>query len=272
MSNSKNISTLFFSSQVEFLKDSFIINDKALFSKFSEAVQKFCFFIFEIDKLIDGDYQFENLYSKEHNVLYNLTKNHQESIKLLLDIFPKEHPFWEDLDQTNFRYYQILLKEKQFNKTRERISNVDFEDYADAKHALAYIPIRGMKYLFESKIETHMLEDLFANIFKAMQMNDDLEDFDADERSGQWTFVHSEVQNFMTENDLDENSNLEKFRERVLYVSGIGEKLTYYAKEKFLSAKNSAEKFQLKNLTLWLDNAVDMMESNQQLISKLTSK
>lgn len=272
MSNSKNISTLFFSSQVEFLKDSFVINDQALFAKFAEATQKFCFFIFEIDKLVDGDYKFENLYHQDENVLYNLTKNHQESIKLLLKLFPEEHPFWQDLDQTNLRYYQILLKEKHFNKTRDVISQNDFEDYADAKHALAYIPIRGMKYLFESKIDTQLLEQLFSDVFKAMQMNDDLEDFDADEREGQWTFVHSEVQNFIIENNLQENSHLEKYRERVLYVSGIGEKLTHYAKEKFVSAKNAAEEFELKNLTLWLQNAVSMMESNEQLISKLTSE
>lgn len=272
MNNPQKFSTLFFSSQVDFLKDNFIIHDITLFKKFAEAVQKFCFFIFEIDKILDGDYHFEHEYTEDSNILYNFTKNHQEAIRLLTGIFPDHHEFWPDLDRTTFLYYQILLQEKSRNRTKEQLSQKDFYQYADAKHALAYIPVRGMSYLFESKVNTKLLENLFSDIFVAMQMNDDLEDFDSDEKNGQWTYAHSRVQDFIRENQLEESSTLEKYRERVLYVSGIWEELATLAKDKFIDAKTAAEKLELENLTEWLTNAIEMMERNEQIIKKLTAE
>ncbi|AYN00316.1 hypothetical protein [Chryseobacterium sp. 3008163] len=271
MNTSQKISTLFFKNQIHFLKENFVIKDENLFKKFSSAVERFCYFVFEIDKMIDGDYNFADQYQTNDNKIYHMMKNHQESIKLLVDIFPSTHQFWEDLDKTNYRYYQILLKENFENNQKSVYTIKDFEEYADSKHCLAYIPIIGLNYLFESKIDAEETNTIFKKIFLGMQMNDDLEDFNSDLLTAQWTYAHSRVEEFMKENNLIENNELDKYKERVLYVSGIGEELMSFAKENFISAKKLSNKNGFKKLESWLDETLDVINQNEELILKLTS-
>lgn len=271
MNDSQKISTFFFKNQIHFLKENFVIKDEKLFQKFSTAVERFCYFVFEIDKLIDGEYDFSKHYQSDDYKMYYLIKNHQESIKLLVEIFPGTHEFWDDLDQSNYRYYQILLKEKFENIEKSVYTIKDFEEYAESKHCLAYIPIKGLSYLFEPKIHPEKMNIIFKNIFFGMQMNDDLEDFNSDLVTGQWTYVHSRVEEFMKENNLSDNKELHKYRERVLYVSGIGEELMKFAKENFTTANKLSQEYNFKKLELWLDETLSVISQNEELIIKLTS-
>lgn len=271
MTSTNKISNHFFKNQAHFLKENFIISDEKLFSKFNMAVERFCYFILEIDKIIDGEYNLVQQFSNKENKIYDVIENHQKALKLLWDIFPDEHEFWNDLDKSSKRYYHILTKEKYENVHQKKFSIDDFEEYAISKHCLAYIPIKGLSYLFEHKIDVGKMESVFTEIFLGMQMNDDIEDFNLDLDNKQWTYAHSLVEDFMIENQLSENLGLNKFRERVLYVSGIGENLTKYSKEKFISAREMCKKYNLKILENWLDNIISTIDQNEKLILKLTA-
>lgn len=271
MTSTNKISNHFFKNQAQFLKENFTINDEKLFFKFNMAVERFCYFVLEMDKIIDGEYNFVQQFSNKENRVYDVIDNHQKALKLLWDIFPDGHEFWNDLDKTSKRYYHILTKEKYENVNKTIFSIDNFKEYAIAKHCLAYIPIKGLSYLFEHKVDAKKMESIFTEIFLGMQMNDDIEDFNSDLDNKQWTYAHSLVEEFMIENQVSENSGLDKFRERVFYVSGIGENLTKYSKERFISAKEMCEKYNLKMLENWLDNIISTIAQNENLILKLTA-
>jgi len=267
MMESKNtITNHFFKNQIHFLNENFKITDDEIFRKFSIAVERFCYFVLEMDKLIDGEYDLGEQYKTNDNKIYHLISNHQKSLQLLWDVFPADHQFWKDLDKTNFRYYEILIKEKWVNKERSVLNIDDFKEYAVAKHCLAYIPIKGLCYLFEAKVESEKLEEVFTKIFLGMQMNDDIEDFNNDLINSQWTYAHSRVQEMMEENNIQENPDLDKFRERVLYVSGIGEELIAFCKESFLSAKELSKEYHLTALENWLDQTLSIVCENEKLV------
>lgn len=267
--STNTITNHFFKNQIHFLKENFNITDHDLFQKFSIAVERFCYFVLEMDKLIDGEYDLGEQYKNHDNKIYHLISNHQNALQLLWDVFPADHQFWKDLDETNFRYYEILIKEKWVSKERSVLNIDDFKEYAIAKHCLAYIPIKGLCYLFEAKVESEKLEEVFTKIFLGMQMNDDIEDFNNDLINSQWTYAHSRVQEIMEENNIQENPNLDKIRERVLYVSGIGEELIGYCKESFLSAKELSKEYHLTALENWLNETLSIICENEKLVLEL---
>ncbi len=271
MRSKNKIINHFFKNQAQFLRENFVVDDEKLFYQFNMAVERFCYFVLEMDKIIDGEYDFVQQFTNKDNRIYDVIDNHQKALKLLWDIFPDGHEFWNDLDKTSKRYYHILMKEKYENINQTIFNIGDFEEYAVAKHCLAYIPIKGLGYLFAEKVDREKIEFIFTEIFLGMQMNDDIEDFNQDLDNKQWTYAHSLVEEFMTENKISENSDLDKFRERVLYVSGIGENLTKYSKEKFISAKEMCEKYNLKMLENWLNDIISTIAQNEELILKLTA-
>ncbi|UFH31092.1 hypothetical protein LNP04_14060 [Chryseobacterium sp. C-71] len=271
MESNKKITNHFFKNQIHFLKENFVIDNEQLFQQFSIAVERYCYFSFEMDKLIDGDYNFSEQFKSSDDKVYQIVNNHQKALRILLNIFPDNHRFWDDLDETSQRYYHILTKEKYNNNERKIFTIKDFEEYAISKHCLAYIPIKGLSYLFETKVDLQKMENIFTEIFLGMQMNDDIEDFNSDLLSGQWTYVHSLVQEFMTKNNINDNSELDKFRERVFYVSGIGEEFTRYSKERFISAKVLSQDSGFTELKVWLDNTISIIDQNEKIILNLTS-
>ncbi len=271
MKSNNKITINFFKSQIPLLKENYITDNEEPLHQFSIAVERFCYFIFEIDKLIDGDSDFVRQHTEKRNGIYDMMKNHQDAVKSLGKLFPDdEHMFWNDLNVCSEKYYKILIREKYENSARHVLSLSDFEDYAVSKHSLAYIPVKGLGYLFEYKISPAAIESIFTEIFCGIQMVDDIEDFNADLFSGQWTYVHSRVEEFMKENAIDESTGLDKIRERVLYISGIGQELTAYAKEKFISAKLLSNKYNLKDLEHYLDQVISVITENEKLIQELT--
>lgn len=263
-------SLYFFRNQIHFLKDNFIIHDEELFQKFNASVEQFCYFTLEMDKIIDGDYNYEHLFKIGKNTPYYAVKSHQESIKVLANLFPDNHEFWNYLDKNNSQYYHILLKEKYNAIQRPAFTLADFEEYAVGKHTLAYIPIIGLDFIFDPKHDIKRLKDVFTLIFKGIQMNDDVEDFQTDIQNNQWTYARSRAEEFIKENNLCNDANLDRFEERVLYVSGIAEELIRYSKNCFMQAKNMAMENNFEALTKWLEETIADLNKNQELILNLT--
>ncbi|WP_419869488.1 hypothetical protein [Chryseobacterium sp. CT-SW4] len=259
----------FFRNQIHFLKESFIIDNEELLNEFNSSVEQFCYFTLEMDKIIDNDYDYSQPDEPDKNIPYLATKSHLEAVKGLSKIFPEEHLFWKILDEHSLQYYSALLKEKQNAEQQLPLSLQHFEEYAINKHSLAYVPILGLDFLFTSTHPVDILKDIHSCIFKGIQMNDDIEDLQSDTTHNQWTYARSRVQDFIQTHALSNTHNLERFEERVLYISGIATELSLYSRENFARARNRAHEFKLQNITLWLDGILTHMDENIQLIESL---
>ena len=263
-------SLYFFRNQTHFLKDSFAIHNEELFMKFSTAIESICYFTLEMDKVVDGDYNYIHLVENQDNTLFSAIKNHQRGIKILTKIFPEGHKFWDYFDNNNEQYYNILVKEKYNNSIKPAFTLNDFEEYAVKKHILALTPIIGFDLIFESKHNIEKLKETYTLIFKGIQMNDDIEDFNNDTETQQWTYSRFCVEKFITENKITNEMNLDRFEERVFYVSGIASELMKYSKECFIKAKDIAEKYSFTEINLWLKETIRGIKHNEELILDLT--
>lgn len=263
-------SLYFFRNQVHFLKDNFHIDDQGLFEKFNSFVGNFCYFTLEMDKMIDGENNYKHLFETGKNTPFLAIKSYQESIRTLTQIFPDHPEFWNELDKQNQHFYSTLLKEK-YNTAQQPVFTLqDFEEYAVGKHTLAYVPITALSIIFESKHNIEKLKDIFTLIFKGIQMNDDLEDLQKDIQNNQWTYARSRVEEFIRENHLSNESGLDRFEERVLYVSGIAEELIGYSKDHFIAAKDIAKEYHFEELSQWLSETIAGITQNEALILNLT--
>ncbi|WP_292009824.1 hypothetical protein [Chryseobacterium sp.] len=264
-------SQYFFRNQTDFLKENFVIDNETLLKEFNSSVEHFCFFTLEMDKIIDNDYNYPQMYENNTNTPYLAIKSHMKSVKGLSKIFPDDHLFWKILDDHQLQYYSGLLKEKFDSRQQTLFTLQNFEEYAVNKHCLAYIPILGMDFLFTSKESADNLVDIHTSLFKAIQMNDDIEDFQTDLVNKQWTYAHSQVHDFIIKNNLSNTSNLDRFEERVLYVSGIASELAHYSRENFMIARNKAQKCNFQKIASWLDEVLSQMDENIKLIENLVT-
>ncbi|ASW75509.1 hypothetical protein IQ37_19130 [Chryseobacterium piperi] len=268
MNNQKPI-PFFFRNQVYFLKSNFIIHDTELLNKFNTSVECFSYFTLEIDRMMDGNYSQTSAQELKKQPFHAI-KNYQEAIKNLIKIFPDNHIFWNHLNEQNFIYYTTILKEKNNMTLQTKYTLEDFEKYAIGKHCLAYIPIIGLHFIFEPLHDIEQLKEAYTHIFKAIQMNDDVEDFHSDTINNQWTYARSLVKEFIKNNNLFNELDLDRFEERVFYVSGIAEELMQYSKDNLVAAKNIAAKNNFNELNQWATKTLIDFEKNIKLILNLT--
>lgn len=269
MGPAKEKTISFFKNQVSFLKEAFIIKDIETFKSFNEAVERYCYYTLEIDKIVDGETNFVAQYEAKENKTLLAVRNGQISIQILSSIFNKNHLFWSDLEAMQQSYYQNTLTEKYKSVQKPKFTIEDFETYAEAKHCLAYIPILGLDSLFESLHDKVLLKKLYKHIFFAMQMNDDLEDFTKDITNNQWTYLHAAVDAFMIQENIEIVENISKFKERVLYVSGIGIEAIKYTKNHFNEALELSIKLELTKITEWLKKTIEEIKQNERLVLSL---
>lgn len=263
----------FFQNQMDFLKENYIINDEEKYEDFTMSVRKMCHCTLEADHLIDRGIDFIDEHLHGENSIYSATKSFKDSLIILLKIFPDHtNLFWKEYDLNSKLYFKALFKEKFLSKQKTFLSLEDFKEYAERKHCLAYIPIVGLDILFSSKQNSDLVKEIFTHLFWGIQMCDDLDDFDDDFKSGQWTYVQSRVYEFMRSENIEEDSNLNRFHERLLYVSGIGAELIGYAQDQFSIARLKAENLSMSELINWIDTVQDYLYHNEKLITKLISK
>ncbi|APG65285.1 hypothetical protein LPB136_07950 [Tenacibaculum todarodis] len=269
MKATKDNKIFFFKNQVSFLKEAFLINNIDLFNDFNEAVELYCYYTLELDKIVDGESNFIAQHKAKVNNTLQAVKSGQVSIQILSKIFEKKNSFWNDLDNMQELYYQNTLTEKHQNIQKPNFTVKDFEIYAEAKHCLAYIPILGLDYLFNGYHDKMTLKKIYKHIFFAIQMNDDLEDYTKDINNNQWTYLHANVDNFIEQEKIKNNTDLTNFKERVLYVSGIGSEAITYSKKHFNKALELSLELKLTELTSWLKKTISDIESNEKLILSL---
>jgi len=257
----------FFQNQISYIRDNYIVNNKPLLREFDTAVKGMCYFILEMDKLIDHSVDFLNLYKTGSNTTYNAVDCFKNSLTSLLTLFPKDSDFWNRYDQYCKLYFDALYKEKYRSAEKPFLTLEDFKEYAIAKHSLAYIPIIGLDILFYARHDSSSILDIFSHLFLAIQMCDDLEDFDKDLKDNQWTYVHSKVYELMHTQGIVEDPDIEKFHERLLYVSGLGYELMDYAEQELMAAKKKSEDLSLSQLAGWADVLLAHLHQNRELLT-----
>lgn len=271
MKNTQSVGFHLFQNLLVIVSKNYRIDNHHTFNLFQEGVKEFKDFIFLQDTLIDQEIDWLSQTENTSNTLTKINNHYKKAIISLLKVFPENHLFWDYLQEEEKLYYHFITKEKYNNAKKPFLNLQDFEEMAYAKHSLALVAVKGMSYLFEENISHDDIKKIFGPIFLGMQMMDDIDDFGKDFKSGQWNLIQSEVQYVIYEESLVNENTLDRFEERVLYASGLCEKYSIYALEKYTNALSLAEKFGFTDLNQWLTKIIEEMNESLDLVRKLSS-
>jgi len=265
------VSTYFFTRLLDFISPLCSIDDAERFNSFKKAVSYYTYYTFTIDALVDGEILFDsNTQASEHK-LVKANSSNTRSLCILAGLFHDNSPFWTIMETYMSAYYAGLVLEKQNNNNEYSHSLESFKAYALAKHAPAFVPSGGLLLLFKAQIDQKRLERLLTPFFYGMQMLDDLEDFDKDIQSGQLTYCISRVKSYIKQEEVENPNNLERFEERVFYLSGIAQECNDFAVNQFEKAKEEALELQLNDLVSWIESMFKMLEHNRNIIDEVSN-
>lgn len=237
---------------------------------FNKAIHNYNDHVIIFDQIIDGDVDYVKQYIKRESYFSAYHHKYKQSLFLLLKLFPSESEFWNLLEENEKNYYDTLIHEKFINTERPAMSSKDFETMAIGKHALAFVPVKGMEILCNIRFPKEAIT-IYEKIFCAMQMLDDIEDFEKDRKNSQWNYLHSLVNEFVKDNEINMREFGDDFYLRVFYASNIAEKQTNYAMDKFGEALTLSKAMQLKSLTDWLGNSIDQVRGNLSIIREIVA-
>lgn len=238
---------------------------------FKKAVDQYTYYTFTIDSLIDNEIDFLSDLDPKQNKIVKANILNARALRTLAALFEEESVFWQLFDNYMISYYSGLILEKQNSHLKSIYTLESFKAYALSKHAPAFIPAEGMQLLFEKKNKTLPIKKLLIPIFYGMQMLDDLEDFNTDLESKQHTYCISRVYSYLEKEGLTNESGLNRFEERVFYLSGIAQECNNFATNQFLIAKKQAQELELFNLIKWIDQMLAMLTHNQKIITEVSS-
>ena len=143
----------------------------------------------------------------------------EESIKILSSIFGLEHDFWRLWNMRREEYFRAVYLEKGLSK-KDFVAIEEYEALADLKSAFGKIAIDCLFSLDNSNEDAYQKLLLSHHYFSAaFQLNDDIQDFKEDFKSGQfnWAFYLLKKHNIANQ-DPDV---LEKY----LYIRGIAKEI-----------------------------------------------
>ena len=267
----KTISTYFFTRLLDFISPLCDIRNTETFSDFKNAVDYYTYYTFTIDALIDGELDFETSSNPADHKLVKANLRNTRSLQILTGLFGSSSEFWPLMEKYMSTYYSGLVVEKQRNANAFVHDLNSFKSYALAKHAPAFVPSGGLILLFDSQVTQERLEQLLTPLFYGMQMLDDMEDFNRDTISGQLTYCISRTRIYIEENQIENPNNLERFEERVFYMSGIARECNDFAEAQFRQAQELARDLQLDELVSWIDSMFQMLKHNQNIIDEVSN-
>lgn len=259
----------FFANELDCLEANFVINDIEKFNLLAEAVKKWSYYIFSLDNIIDQEVDYHKEYIENTNTLFFATSSLQSSIFDLLKLFTEESIFWLKINEYSKIYFDGLLKEKVYLVHKNILSLSDFQKLTLDKHILSYVPVYGMDLLFSAKKDSSELFTLLNHISYATQMFDDLDDFNKDSQNHQWTYAQSRVVEYMNHNNIEIDPTIDRFQEKLLYISGIGSELVIFIKENIESALNISKHMHLSKLTEWLSMFWQYVDAKESKINQL---
>ncbi|MFI8379547.1 hypothetical protein [Leeuwenhoekiella sp. NPDC079379] len=266
-----SVSALFFEQLVPYLKPLFNVDDEEKFFSFQKLVNKYIYYVFTLDRIIDQEISWVEDFNTAAETLKRSQEYSTTAILGLGQLFEPENNFWKHFNSYMNSYYEGLVLEKKNSALQINHTLESFEAYSFSKHAPAFIPVVGLFILFKSKIDSKKVLELFNQLFYGMQMLDDTEDFSEDVIKNQHTYCISAVNNFMVKHKIEEKPDLDRFKERVFYISGIAEKCNTYATQKFKIAQDTARELNLSELVIWIDTMLQMLEHNRIIIKELTT-
>ena len=265
-----SVSALFFEQLVPYLSPLFSIDNEEKFSSFQKYVNKYIYYVFTLDRIIDQEINWVEDFDTATETLKRAQDYSTTAILGLGQLFEPENNFWKHFNSYMNSYYEGLVLEKKNSALQINHTIESFEAYSFSKHAPAFIPVEGLFILFKSDVDSKKVIELFNQLFYGMQMLDDIEDFNEDVLKNQHTYCISAVNEFILEHKIEEKPGLDRFKERVFYVSGLAEKCNTYATRQFKIAQDTARKLNLNELVIWIDTMLQMLEHNRNIINELT--
>ena len=148
-----------------------------------------------------------------------ITVCQEESIKILTHIFGLENNFWHLWNQRKNEYLKAIELEHNLNSKSE-VTIEEYETVADYKAAFGKVAIDCLFCIDSSNPEMYEKLLLSHKYFSvAFQLNDDIQDFKDDLKSGQFNWA---VYLLKQENLTSDDPNI---LEKYLYIRGISKKI-----------------------------------------------
>jgi hypothetical protein len=143
----------------------------------------------------------------------------EESIKILMNIYGLDNDFWKLWNKRRNEYFQAIVFEKSLSK-KEYVTIEEYEILADTKSAFGQVAIDSLFSIDNTNEDLYQKLLLSHKYFSvAFQLNDDIQDFKADIKKGQfnWAVYLLRQQNIVSQDLVV----LEKY----LYIRGISKQM-----------------------------------------------
>lgn len=249
--------------------------DKDQLSKLAIAASSFYNYILFIDKVVDrGIDHFEN--DSYKNRVIEATSAIELSTIELYSLFKNNLQFWEKYRIYKTQYFEAIFEERAISSKKTIIDSISFERIAKGKHALAEFLVVSMFMLNKSELNTeHRKRQVLKcvqNIFIAMQIYDDIEDFAEDSENDIWTYPQSTLKELIDSENIVLTEKQEHLKLQLFYVSGTAEDLLRYGLKKLNESKNITTDLKLFQLESFIDGLIDKIGKKIELINTLINR
>ncbi|QDK82487.1 hypothetical protein EXU85_29325 [Spirosoma sp. KCTC 42546] len=225
-------------------------------------------FLLEFDAIVDTVVEQSKIAQAQK--LNCIVEIHEAAIRELALLFPTNSSFWLKFNKYKNEYGKAVLTEKHFAKSGQLYSEATFEQLAAGKSAVCYAAIQALVTLNGCTPFDNQLERCLRHIHIAFQYLDDIDDFEADLISGQRTFAHQLVQEYLTEQGVQLAD--EKLMHKYLYLSNVGATIINKAISHFEEAINSIKEIGLTSLEEYLITQVELAKNFANEIDLLIKK
>ena len=225
-------------------------------------------FLLEFDSFLDNPVEQSKI--DQAQTLNFVLELHEAATRELALLFPTNSSFWPKFNSYKNEYGKAVLTEKHFAKSGKLYSEDTFEQLAAGKSAVCYAAIQALVTLNSSTPFDDQLERCLRHIHIAFQYIDDLDDFETDLVSGQRTFAHQLVQDYLVDKGV--SSSDRKLTHKYLYISKVAGRLINRAVKHFEESITIADQLGLTALNKYLIKQIELAKNFDNEVNLLIQK
>jgi squalene-hopene/tetraprenyl-beta-curcumene cyclase len=161
-------------------------NQSGLIKQITAAGYIYFYSLLKVDEALDDPGK-----NADKKSLIFIFRAHEETLKILCDIFNSNSVFWTQWNEKHNTYYSNSIAEAEAFKTKKRLSLMEYEKIAVSRNGLGLIALDCIYQLLDKR-ESGLYSKLVSiheNFAIAYQVLDDLHDIREDYSNGQINFV-----------------------------------------------------------------------------------
>lgn len=204
--------------------------------------------------------------------LFGYLALHEQAVRGLAQLFAEDAAFWPAFEQCKHEYAAANLLEKQLAGQRAPFSLALFEQVAAGKSAVSYAMAYALASLSAEWQPVPALQQCLRYLHIAAQCLDDVEDFRQDWESGQFTYAHSLVEEYLAGKGLQIKQLSIRQVQSYFYTSGAAQQLLQQADSYYTASLRIAQELGLEELADYLGLLATRCQEYQKELEWLLQK